>query len=41
MAESLRHGAIANNMDVEIKWLQAEDVNDDNAESLLKDVDGF
>ncbi len=41
VAESLRHGAIANNMDVEIKWLQAEDVNDDNVDKLLNDVDGI
>ena len=28
-------------MDVEIKWLQAEDVNDDNVDKLLNDVDGI
>lgn len=41
VAESLRHGAISNNVDVEIKWIQAEDVNKDNVESYLKDVDGI
>lgn len=41
VAESLRHGAIANNIDVEIKWIQSEDVNHGNVESLLNDVDGI
>ncbi|MFA7534132.1 MAG: CTP synthase, partial [Tissierellaceae bacterium] len=41
VAEALRHGAIANNLDVEIKWIQSEDVNDENVAQLLSDVGGI
>lgn len=41
VAESLRHGAIANNVDLEIKWIQSEDVNDENAAIYLKGADGI
>ncbi|MSU00199.1 CTP synthase [Tissierella pigra] len=40
VSESLCHGAIANNISVSIKWIHAEEINDDNVEELLSDVDG-
>jgi CTP synthase len=41
VAESLRHGGIYNDVDVEISWIHAEDVNDMNCSEILKDVDGI
>jgi len=41
VSESLNHGAIANNVEVEIKWIHAEEINEDNYEELLSDVDGI
>lgn len=42
VAESLRHGAIANNIDIEIKWIHSEDIVDENTcKELLKDIDGI
>ncbi len=41
VAESLRHGGIYNDVDVNIKWVHAEDIHDDNAEDILGDVDGI
>src|SRR5690606_17422071 len=41
VAEALRHGAIANNIDLDIKWIQSEDVNAENVRELLSDVDGI
>jgi len=41
VAEALRHGAIANNLDIEIKWIQSADVNDGNVRELLSDASGI
>lgn len=41
VAESLTHAGIENGVDVDIHWIQAEDVNDDNAEEIFKDIDGI
>lgn len=41
VGEALRHGAIANNIDLGIKWIQAEDVTDENCKEYLSDVDGI
>lgn len=41
VAESLRHGAIANNIDMEIKWIHGEEINDDNCKEILSDMDGI
>lgn len=41
VAEALKHGGIANNSDIEIKWIHSEDVVEDNIEKHLKDVDGI
>jgi len=40
VAESLRHGGIENDVDVDIEWIQSEDLTDENAHELLKDADG-
>jgi len=40
IVESLEHAGIANNTDVHIRWINAEDVTDDNAAELLKGVHG-
>ena len=41
VSESLNHGAIGNNMDVEIKWIHAEEINSSNCNDYLSDVDGI
>lgn len=41
VAESLRHGGIFNYVDVNIKWVHAEDVNDKNSAEIFADVDGI
>lgn len=41
VAEALRHGGIANNAEVDIKWVHSEDLNEQNAGRILKDVDGI
>jgi CTP synthase len=41
VVESLKHGAVANNASVNIKWISSEDLNDSNATELLNDVSGI
>lgn len=41
VAEALYHAGFDNNADVEIDWIQAEDVTADNVATLLGDVDGI
>ncbi len=41
VVESLKHGAVANNISINIKWLPSESVTTDNVEDLLRDVDGI
>lgn len=41
VVEALNHGGLANDSDVEIKWINAMDVNEGNAAEILKDVDGI
>ncbi len=41
VAESLTHGGIENGVDVKIHWIQAEDVNDENAKETFKGIDGI
>lgn len=41
IVEALKHGGIANGVDVEIKWIDSEIVTSDNVASLLSDVDGI
>jgi len=39
--ESLMHGGIANNVKVEIQWIDAQDIEKSGAEKYLADVDGI
>ncbi|MCM3489729.1 CTP synthase [Alkalihalophilus marmarensis] len=41
VAEALRHAGYAYDADLEIDWVDAEKVTDENVESLLKDADGI
>jgi CTP synthase len=41
LIESLIHGGIANEVKVKIQWVDAEEIENKNAESLLVDVDGI
>ncbi|HBM74669.1 MAG TPA: CTP synthase [Clostridiaceae bacterium] len=41
VVEALKHGGFANDCDVEIKWVNACDVNEDTVKELLKDADGI
>ncbi|MCR2045177.1 CTP synthase [Anaerosalibacter massiliensis] len=41
VAESLVHAGIANNTDVDIKWIHSEELNDNNSDEILKGVDGI
>ncbi|NLJ98223.1 MAG: CTP synthase [Tissierellia bacterium] len=41
VVESLNHGGIFNDVDVEIKWIHAEETNGDNGEEIFKGVDGI
>ncbi|MFN7252068.1 MAG: CTP synthase [Anaerobacillus sp.] len=40
VAESLRHAGYAFDADIEIKWINAEEVTEENVSDLLNDVDG-
>ena len=41
VAEALRHGGFENAAEVDIKWLQSEDINSDTVADILKDCDGI
>ena len=41
IVESLHHGGIFNGADVNIQWINAEDVTAENATEILKDSDGI
>ena len=41
VAESLRHAGISNEVDIEIKWIHSEKINEYNCDDNLKDVDGI
>ncbi|WKY47325.1 CTP synthase [Eubacteriaceae bacterium ES3] len=41
VAEALRHGGIANNAEVIIKWIHSEDINEENVERIFKDINGI
>lgn len=41
VAEALRHGGFENGAEVDIKWLQSEDINADTADEILKGCDGI
>lgn len=41
VVESLKHGAVAHNASVSIKWIPSEDLTPENADELLGDVNGI
>ncbi len=41
VAEALRHGGIANRAEVEIKWIDSEEIDENTVDSHLSDVDGI
>ncbi len=41
VAESLQHGGFANNVKVEIKYIDSETITKENAKDILKDLDGI
>lgn len=41
VAEALKHGGIDNSAEVDIKWIQSENVNKDNYNEILNDCDGI
>ena len=41
VVEALKHGAVANNAEVEIKWVDSELVSNYNVDSFFSDVDGI
>lgn len=41
VAEALKHGGYENGCHIDIKWVEAEDVNGDSVSQLLGDVDGI
>lgn len=41
VVEALKHGAVAHNARVDIKWVDSEQVTRDNAEEMLGDVSGI
>jgi CTP synthase len=40
IVESLKHAGIANDSEIEIKWIYAEDLEEEEAKDRLEDVDG-
>jgi CTP synthase len=41
VVESLKHAGFANDTDVEIRWVNSEDVSDENADEWLREADGI
>jgi len=41
VAEALRHGGIANRVNVKIHWIESEEITRENAGDILKDMDGI
>ncbi|MDO5147415.1 MAG: CTP synthase [Eubacteriales bacterium] len=41
VVEALKHGAVANNAEVDIKWVDSELLSSYNVDTLLSDVDGI
>jgi CTP synthase len=40
IAEAFVHGGVENEVKVKLKWIHSEDINESNAERILKDLDG-
>jgi CTP synthase len=41
LREALTHGGVANNLRVEVKWIESEDLMDDDYEARLRDFDAI
>lgn len=41
VAEALKHGGIANRTEVEIRWIDSEEIEQDNSDELLRGVSGI
>ena len=41
VVEALKHGGIASRANVKIRWVDSEEVNDENVADVLKGVDGI
>ena len=41
VAEALKHGGIASHANVHIKWIDSEDITEENVEEVMSDVDGI
>lgn len=41
VVEALNHGGLANNSKVEVKWIDAEQLNGENSRDILKDCNGI
>ncbi|CAG9606702.1 CTP synthase [Pseudoneobacillus rhizosphaerae] len=41
VVEALKHAGFAFDADIDIKWINAEEVNEENVQELLSDVDGI
>ena len=41
VVESLKHASIFNHADLEIKWIDSEEITEKSAGSILRDVDGI
>lgn len=41
VVEALKHGAFSHKSNVHIKWINSEDIQEENAEELLRDVSGI
>lgn len=41
VVEALKHGGFANNADIDIKWVDSEDITTASVEAVLGDVDGI
>ena len=41
MREALTHGGVANNLRVDVKWIESEELMDDDYEDRLRDFDAI
>lgn len=41
VVEALKHGGIANNVNVEIDWIDSEDITKENAEKIFSEIDAM
>ena len=41
VVEALKHGGIANQAEVDIHWIDSEEITEENAKSILGNIDGM